>query len=154
MLRRIGQLKEFSFSDWKVVLLSSILLPATAFSLHFFGLRKTRETVKKISSPPLDNPADRYYSPPSYMAEAQNIAKLVSITARHGIFKANCLKQVLVLWFLLNRQNIPSTLHIGIKKKDTNQLDAHAWLECAGTPLIDSKDTLQQFSSIHSSREQ
>jgi Transglutaminase-like superfamily len=152
MWKRFKQLRKLSFNDWKIVLSSTVLLPATALSLNFFGLKRTQKTLKKLASPPLQNQPDPGLS--SHLQEAQNIAKLVNISARHGLFRANCLKQVLVLWFLLNRKNIPSTLHIGIRKKETSQLDAHAWLEYDNTPLIDSRNSLQQFSSIHSSREQ
>ena len=77
------------------------------------------------------------------------IAKIVDIAARHGLYRTNCLKKALALWFLLNRQNIFSVLHIGVQKDEEVSLKAHAWLECGGIPLIDPKDIGEHFASFH-----
>lgn len=148
MWKRLRQLNEFSFSDWKILLLSSVLLPLVALSLKLTGLTKTQKVLEQYAPPLLL----KQQSPkPSQLQEAHNIARLVNISARHGLYRANCLKQVLVLSFFLNKKQIASILHIGVKKIKTDKLEAHAWIECAGTPLIDSKTNLEQFSSIHSS---
>lgn len=147
MGKRIDLLKAFSLSDWKILLSASFLLPTVALSLKLNGLRQTQSFIARHTP----TPAPTSELSPQRIQEAKRIAWLVTISAKHGIYKTNCLKQVLVLWYFLNKKGITSTLHIGIRKSQEQLLDAHAWLACAGTPLIDSKKSLQQFSSILSS---
>lgn len=144
--KRIEQLKSLSFSDWRILLSSSFFLPAVALSLRLYGLNRTQTFLNWYG--PLKFPGPE----PGLMElqEAIRIARLVNICARHGLYRTNCLKQVLVLHLFLNKKGIPSTFHIGVSKNQEQALDAHAWLECANTPLIDSNDSLQKFSSIHS----
>ncbi len=144
--KRLKQLQALSFSDWKILLVSAFFLPAVALSLRMYGLNRTQTLLAKYA--PLKHLVPKL--DPIDLQQANRIAKLVNICARHGLYRANCLKQVLVLHFFLNKKGIPSILHIGIRKNQEQLLDAHAWLECADTPLIDSQDSLQRFSSIHS----
>ncbi len=83
------------------------------------------------------------------MLEIHNIAKIIGIASRHNIYKANCLKQALLLWFVLGRKSIYSEIKIGIKKDTECQFGAHAWVECNGEPLIDSQDTIENFSTFN-----
>lgn len=46
----------------------------------------------------------------------------------HGPWRPSCLRQALVLAWLLSGHGIAATLRIGVKKDD-GQLQAHAWLE-------------------------
>lgn len=147
MGKRIDQLKLLSFSDWKILLFASFLLPTVALSLKLKGLKKTQSFIARCAPPP--TPSSEPIT--QKIQEAQRIAKLVSISANHGIYKTNCLKQVLVIWYYLNKNNIISTLHIGIRKNKEQILYAHAWLECGGTQLIDSEKCLQRFLPILSS---
>jgi|GEM_PF-1563093 len=147
MANRIEQLKKLSYSDWKILILSSLLLPTIALSLKISSLKQTQKLLIQYAPPPTDAPE----VDSCQLQEAQHIAKIVNISARHGLYKANCLKQVLLLWAFLNKRKINSTLHIGVKKSRTQPLEAHSWLECSGIPLIDTKESLQDFSPFSSS---
>ena len=69
---------------------------------------------------------------------------MVRLAANHGAYRANCLKQSLVIWWLLQRYGIESTLRIGVRK-EAAVLEAHAWVECFGQPLNDGPDIQQRF---------
>jgi hypothetical protein len=58
-------------------------------------------------------------------------AWLVEIAGRYAPITATCLKQALVLSWLLGRQGIATTLQIGIARRE-GVLTAHAWLERNG----------------------
>ena len=146
MWKHIEQLQSLSFPEWIILLTSASLLPAVAFSLRYFGLARTQTLLTWCAPPPIP--------PGSDLGEkdkrtANELAKLVSISARHGLYKANCLKQVLVLQLFLNRKGIHSTFHMGIKKGTGKTLNAHSWLECTGSPLIDSPNSLLNYTTIH-----
>ena len=85
-----------------------------------------------------------------HLSEARVAARMVSVAARHGVYRTNCLKQSLVLWWLLGRRGISSEIKIGVNKEGAGPLNAHAWVECGGHPLIGSEYTKQQFSAFES----
>jgi Transglutaminase-like superfamily len=56
---------------------------------------------------------------------------LVEVAARYAPGRATCLKQALVLSWLLRRRGISTTLQIGVARRE-GALAAHAWLERDG----------------------
>jgi hypothetical protein len=63
-------------------------------------------------------------------SSAGNLALAVRRAARF-VPRASCLTQALAVQYLLARQGMPSTLHLGVSKRDGN-LAAHAWVERDG----------------------
>ncbi len=56
---------------------------------------------------------------------------LVEVAGRHAPVEPTCLKTALVLFWLLQRRGIATTLRIGVARRD-GALVAHAWLERQG----------------------
>lgn len=71
--------------------------------------------------------------------------RMVQLAARYYQPWANCLKKSLVLWALLRHQGISSELRIGIKR-DTDNFEAHAWVECDGVALNDTLNVRDRFA--------
>lgn len=67
---------------------------------------------------------------------AARLAWLVDVAGRYSPVTATCLKQALVLSWLLGRAGILTTLRIGVARQD-GFLRAHAWLEREGTAVFD-----------------
>jgi hypothetical protein len=104
----------------------------TALALRWLSLRQlsailTRRTPGHGHCVPDSAPA---------LIQAHVTARLVHIAARHSPLHTTCLHRSLVLWWLLHCQGIESALRIGVRKQ-AGQLQAHAWVECQGTPLHD-----------------
>jgi hypothetical protein len=59
------------------------------------------------------------------------LAWLVDVAGRYAPGRATCLKQALVLSWLLRRRGVSTTLQIGVARRDGG-LAAHAWLERDG----------------------
>jgi hypothetical protein len=59
----------------------------------------------------------------------------VEVAGRYSPVTATCLKQALVLSWLLGRQGIAVTLHIGVARS-AETLAAHAWLENNGQVIF------------------
>ncbi len=147
MKQRLGQLKALSLHEWQLLLLASLLLlPLTALALHLGGFKRTRKMMACFLPPESGGNLPEAI----YFSEARVAARMVSVAARHGVYRTNCLKQSLVLWWLLARRGIPSEIKIGVNKEGAGPLNAHAWVECGGHPLIDSDYTKQQFSAFES----
>ena len=71
---------------------------------------------------------------PSHQPVAR-LAWLVAVAGRYSPITPTCLKEALVLSWLLNRRGITTSLRIGVaRRQDT--LDAHAWLEHNGRIIL------------------
>ena len=144
-VRRYKQLKELKLSDFWMIFISLILLPLTAFFLKIKGFKSTQSLLNQCLTKNTFNPL----SQSDQLTIAKNIAKMVSIAANHGPYKANCLKKTLVTWWLLSRKGIHTELKIGVNK-DEGDFNAHSWLEFQGEVLNDTADVDERFSVFNS----
>ena len=143
-MRRLRQFGELSFFEKKVLFLSLVALPTIALLLYALGYNKTKFLLSLLM-PPTEN---LHLPQGDEMASAYTLARIVHIAARHNIYKTNCLKQSLLLWVLLGRSKLFSEIRLGVQKDSSQQFNAHAWVECNGEPLIDSRDTINRFSAF------
>jgi len=141
--KRFDQLKTLSLLEWQLLVTSAILLPLTALGLHLFGLKRTQQFMKYFT------PATPKTSPrkEEELKYGQLVARMVSVAANHGLYRTNCLKKSLVLWWLLKRKGIEADLHIGVQKKG-ELLDAHSWVDINGNVLIDNENITQGFRTL------
>ena len=54
--------------------------------------------------------------------------------------RLDCLPRAVTIFVLLRRQGVPATLRVGVKRYP---FGAHAWVECLGEVLDDSRDDWQ-----------
>ena len=144
MSRRLQQLKALSLEEWRLLLSAMVLLPLIALSLRLRGVKYTQNTMRRFV------PEESNLSGPSQadMDKAWVIARIVSVAAGHGAYRANCLKKSLVLWWLLARRGIKSVIIFGVPKESMRDFFAHAWVECNGVNLSDSDEIQQQFTAF------
>jgi len=71
----------------------------------------------------------------------------VTAAANHHPRKPTCLRRSLTLKRMLQRRYIPTGLRIGIRK-NSSQLDAHAWIEHMGIVINDSQDIAAIYSQF------
>jgi len=68
---------------------------------------------------------------PETLAKAKRVAWAVRLMSRYTPWNSNCLAQAIAAKRLLRRQQVTSTLYLGVaRKKETDGIDAHAWLRC------------------------
>lgn len=58
------------------------------------------------------------------------ISKAVNTMSRHMPFSCACLAQAMACKQMLKIRRIPSTVYLGLAKKNDQNLLAHAWLQC------------------------
>ena len=80
-------------------------------------------------------------------AHVRRLSQLVKVAGRNHIYKMTCLRQALVLRFLLSLDNIPSDLQIGVRK-EAGSIDAHAWVEYKGSPVGEQQISLKNFDPL------
>ena len=141
MKTRIEQLRALSLFEWRVMLVAMLLLPVVALSLRILEYKKTRNNLSRFIS----DESGQKEPNPSEMQMACVIARMVAVAAGHGPYRANCLKQSLVLWWLLARHGISSEIIFGVLKEKEGSPGAHAWVECYGTNMSDTEKIQQRF---------
>jgi hypothetical protein len=134
---RLGRLEK------RFLIESLLLLPLTALGIRSVGFRRWKSiliTITRIIE------SDSAIIDKSSFPKALLTADMVKRASWHGIYRANCLEQSLVLWWLLSRQGIESDLRFGVRKG--GGFEAHAWVEVERVPLNESGDVHQRFSTL------
>jgi hypothetical protein len=150
MNKRFTQLKSLTKQEWQVLLSSLLLLPLIAMALRIRGFKWTRKILQNRIPHPPDSTND---SEPlstdtnDKLTTSLCVARMVSVAANHGPYRANCLKRSLATWWLLQRRGIAAELNIGVNK-DSNNFKAHAWVEYMGNTLIKADDITEQYSTF------
>jgi hypothetical protein len=79
-------------------------------------------------------------------AFAARLASLIRIAGRHLPANATCLRQSLLLWWILRRQGLAAQVCIGVSTGDG--FAAHAWVEIDGQPVNDVADVAERFAVL------
>ena len=123
------------------VALAALLCVQLGLALMGFArVRRIADTVK-VPARPIDDER----------SVASAAARAVATAARHCPTRPNCLAIALALQWILGVRGIRTHLHVGVRKVH-GTLDAHAWLERCGEPLIDSRDVGDRFAVLTAAR--
>jgi len=117
-----------------VLLQAAAALTAVRLALNFI----TVAWLQKLGATAVHDPL-----PPRLPPDAT--ARMVRIAARHGLYRAKCLEQSLVLRWLLQRQGIDARIFFGARKED-EEMQVHAWVEVDGVSLDEEDHAHQRFS--------
>ena len=141
MTNRLGQLTALSLLQWWIILVALFMLPMIALSLKLSGFKQTKNRMSRFIPTSMDNISAREQD----LSRAKLISRAVAIAGNHGIYHANCLKQSLLLWWLLARHGIHTELKLGTQKLPQETFSAHAWVEYNGEALDDFSDLHHQY---------
>lgn len=122
--------------EWQTLVAAAILLPVIGAALRLWGYRRTHAWMVRL--------ANRRNPPIDATREMAQVSRMVAVAASHGLYRANCLRQALAVWWLLERRGIVTTLMMGVRK-DEQGFAAHAWVECCGQVLIGGSDARQHY---------
>ncbi|HKN23259.1 MAG TPA: lasso peptide biosynthesis B2 protein [Candidatus Acidoferrum sp.] len=122
-----------------------LLLPTIAISLRFRGFKSTKEALQKDLSvlSPAQSPGE------TTMIALQKTSRMVLAAAHHGLIHPTCLAESLALWYLLQKQRVPASLRIGVRKV-SEKFEAHAWVEHDGTALNQPDQHHQHYAAFDS----
>jgi len=62
-------------------------------------------------------------------------------------WKVKCFSAALTAKTILKKNNIPSTIYLGVKKNYNDKMMAHAWLRC-GNIIVTGKDEMNNFTPL------
>ena len=141
-----------SSSEQSLFLRATVLLAIVGIGLHSVSFRRIEGLLGSSNIA-----VDKALSTVDAAKQARNTARIVAFASCYGLYRANCLPTSLVLRRYLLRQGIQADLRVGVRKAIDGSLDAHAWVEHAGEPLINRADVHQYFAPfdlpIHPSKE-
>jgi hypothetical protein len=122
-----------------------LLLPMIGAALRLFGYQGTRDRLARLSCfSGRSIPTEPHATPGE---TARRVARLVSIAANHGPYRATCLRRSLALWWLLRRRSVAAEVRIGVRKEG-GELQAHAWVEHRGQALNDGQGVTAIYSAF------
>ncbi len=132
-------------SDRRVVLEVAVVIVATRAGLRLAGYRRWMSVLSPFFPPDLTCQQMHLSSNPAQISgDANRIARMSAVVARRLFFCPSCLERSIALSCVLRRRGIDAKIHFG-GRKNGEQFEAHAWVECAGTVLNDPSDEYRRF---------
>lgn len=139
----LAKLRALSGPEWRLLLICLAATPVVATGLALLGFRRMQSVMARRSPP--RHP--RLCAELAAEAWARSAGRVVAIAAGRGPVRATCLRQSLLLWWLLRRDGIETVVRVGVSRED-GKLNAHAWVEYLGRPINDTEDVALRFPAF------
>lgn len=127
--RRLQGWLRLGWNERLVLPCLAVMLATIHVLIALFGYAPTRRWLERFSQDPHPRPPSCHE-----LNAARRLAEIAAIAGRNGLVDATCLRQSLLVYYLLRRKGLAPGLKIGVRKDD-GRLDAHAWVELDGVPL-------------------
>lgn len=124
MLKRLKQFSALGWPQKKVFLQAYCLLGVMRLGVLTLSFKRMSRTLRQHKTPPAYIPLGE-----GQLASAGLIARAVWTASRYTPWSSNCLAQALTAQRMLAKRHIPGMIYLGVKKEQ-QQLEAHAWLQC------------------------
>lgn len=128
----IAKVLRLRFSDYLLLLKIYGLLHLSKWYIEYQSLK---EIVQWIERQDLENKTPTLEE----IRFAKKVARYTNFLAHFTLFKSKCYDKALTVKKILNRENIPSELLMGVKTSDEKDMEAHAWVKCNHQPIIGGK---------------
>ena len=125
------KVRDLNSLQWRCLACSLVMLPLIDISLRLAGYKRTRGILAALAR-------SRLAVKPQFDIDqvGARLARVVSIAGRRSPWPTTCLRQALMLWFLLSRRDIVCELRVGVEHSVNSGFAAHAWVELQGRVLI------------------
>ena len=138
-ISNFNKVRRLSPSDRGLLFQSVLLLPVIHIALSVLGYARLLRIMERLVTLRHGSGSEG-----QSLQRAREIARIVSMAARHGLYKASCLRRSLVVWWFLRKAGIQSQICFGVRVFKS-QLRAHAWVEYNGTVLDDAGNVHEQY---------
>jgi Transglutaminase-like superfamily len=122
----------------RLVLRTFLVVILIRIGLHVLPFRRLQRYIDSWRHPPCPMPPQ---------APVTDLVWAVRAVSRR-VPSASCLTQSLALDFLLARAGYPSQVRIGVAKDSQTGFQAHAWVVCAGSTLLNAPSEVQRFETL------
>jgi hypothetical protein len=137
--RKLDRLRNLTPEQRWILLESMALLPFVSLGLRALGFARMH---KALAFRTLNTPTHS-----TTMRDIEALSEALSLAAGQCPFPVSCLTRSLLLSWLLTRRQVANQLRIGVRM-DGDVLQAHAWVECEGVPVNDSRDVATRFAAF------
>lgn len=138
-MSNLDKLRALSFSEFLMLVVSVLTLPVVSVLLKLRGFRKTERFMALFSRLGIQ--------PEASPVRVEQAARMVSIAAVRGPYKARCLEQAITVWWMLGVMGISSTIRLGIYKSGQS-VEAHAWVLHEGKIVIGQMNEQKEFTPL------
>jgi hypothetical protein len=135
-----------SLSDQRLLMNALVVVCCVRLGLWLMPLGELTKIAKKIAPRFADSGRPQI---PNFQL-TKKVCSSVRRVSRY-VPSASCLTQALATQVLLARRGQVSTLQIGVKKGDEDQLKAHAWVESNGRIIIGGTKDLGKYTVLNRS---
>lgn len=142
MLKSLRRFSALERPAQALFLRALLALPLVSLSLRWRGFDKTRAALQKTLFG-----ANSQLNLDFIKQRVELTARAVNSADRHGLVHPSCLAKSLTLWWLLGRQGISSRLRIGVQK-ESNKLEAHAWVEREGLAVNEPEEQHRHYAAF------
>lgn len=140
-MKRCDKLRKLSWQQRRALLYALLIINVIRLSLWFFSFGMIRQQLKTVLS--------RWVcSPQTEKISVAFIVQAISIAANYSPGKVKCLARALTAQLLLNRYGYSHNFHIGVTKNESQELEAHAWIEYRGQVIVGELSNLNQFRTL------
>ncbi len=139
LVRKGRTARRLTVRDGGWLAIALFTLPLIEGALRWRGFQATQALLARYPRPPLRAPT------PSQQRAAQRLAHLIRRAARY--WGVTCLRQALLLWWLLRWQGLASQICWGVRRTETG-LEAHAWVECGAIALGEPVPPQQRYRRL------
>lgn len=141
MMRRLRRFLALSPSQQRLFIGAWLALPIIDLMLRLLGLQRTERLLDRRR--PLH--AAPWAPTPTRVAStaADADAAVIAIAGRYALGNGTCLRQALLLWWLLRRRGEPAEIRIGVTTR--GGFAAHAWVELDERPLGQTPQQRNRF---------
>ena len=138
-MSNLDKLQALSFSEFLMLGVSVLTLPIVSVLLKLRGFRKTERIMALFSRLGMQSETSS--------VRVGQAARMVSIAAVRGPYKARCLEQAITVWWMLGLMGIRSTIRLGIYKSGES-VEAHAWVLHEGHIVIGQMNEQKVFTPL------
>jgi Transglutaminase-like superfamily len=142
LVSNLNKLRQLPKEDRIWLFQATLLLPLIHLALLSVGYYRLRRWMERSSPLQIVDASEN-----EIPQRAEALARIVEIAAKHGIYRATCLRRSLLLWWFLRRAGIPSQLRFGVRRQ-CDRLEAHAWVECHGIVVNDSAAVHENYQTL------
>jgi hypothetical protein len=142
-MRDLAKLRALTGAERRLLIVSCMAMPLVAGAVSLAGFRRAHAVLARWPRPAVTP----FPTEDAAWARARSTARVVSIAAGRGPVRATCLRRSLLLWWLLRRDGIETSLRVGVHR-DGGSLHAHAWVEYQGRPINDAEDIAARFPAF------
>lgn len=147
-MRRIRRLSRLSEAERALLLEAGGWVLLIRLGLWFVPFDRLRSFLARRSVARSSVEARMARAEPHDLHEATRRVAWAVRTMARVVPGATCLTQALAATTLLERRNLPGDLRIGVARKASGALEAHAWVESHGRVILGHLHDLDRFTRL------